>query len=240
MFVRVFNKENNVYYKSVVYGVINNRPRQRYITFNPNIDSYELIEENFDVVQVINNSEDKWITCKKSEVLQLEEYLKKYKYEIQSIKGYEDVVKNYDFLHKILKDNVAKRKEYEIKVKEPYDKEEWTYIYTQKDADEFMKFFVGFHDSVIDNVVYKESYDERTLNMFFDNSEWCGKAELCFEGLIAMNLRPPQELYFRQLFEGCLIVKDQCIYWANAYLKEEDLTYEGSYVKALNLKWRKI
>lgn len=55
-----------------------------------------------------------------------------------------------------------------------------------------------------------------------------------------MNLRPPQELYFRQLFEGCLIVKDQCIYWANAYLKEEDLTYEGSYVKVLNLKWRKI
>lgn len=57
---------------------------------------------------------------------------------------------------------------------------------------------------------------------------------------IQMNLRPPQELYFRQLFEGCLIVKDQCIYWANAYLKEEDLTYEGSYVKVLNLKWRKI
>ena len=61
MFVRVFDKENNVYYKSVVYGVINNMPRQRYIVFNPNIDSYELIEENFDVVQVINNSKNEWI-----------------------------------------------------------------------------------------------------------------------------------------------------------------------------------
>lgn len=55
-----------------------------------------------------------------------------------------------------------------------------------------------------------------------------------------MNLRSAQENISREIYEGCLIVKEQCIFWADDALKKEDLTYAGSYIKALNLKWRKI
>lgn len=43
-----------------------------------------------------------------------------------------------------------------ISVKSNEDAEEWNYIRTQEDADEFMKLFVGFHDSTLDKIVYEE------------------------------------------------------------------------------------
>lgn len=88
---------------------------------------------------------------------------------------------------------------------------------------------------------YEEDYSgQRTLRVTFDNSGWYGIVELCFEGLIAMNLRPALENCSRELYSGSLIVKDECIFWADEFLENENQDFSGSYIKALNLKWRKI
>ena len=87
---------------------------------------------------------------------------------------------------------------------------------------------------------YVEDYSERSLTVTFDNSGWYGVVELCFEGLISMNLRPAQENYSREIFSACLFVENECVFWADDALEKEDLNYTGSYIKALNLKWRKI
>lgn len=46
--------------------------------------------------------------------------------------------------------------------------------------------------------------------------------------------------YSREIMEATLMIKDETVLWADWYMKEEDLSYDGSYIKALNLKWRKI
>lgn len=151
-------------------------------------------------------------------------------------KTYQD----FDFMLRILSDRIVPKSDCSIQIREPNDTEQWTYIKTQSDADVFLKAFAGFHDSTLDKIQYVEDYSERNLTITFDNSGWYGVAELCFEGLIAMNLRPAQENYSREIFSACLLVEDECIFWADVDLDKEDLNYEGSFVKALNLKWRKI
>ncbi|BBF43781.1 hypothetical protein lbkm_2469 [Lachnospiraceae bacterium KM106-2] len=134
-----------------------------------------------------------------------------------------------------------KLSKYTPKVRCLHDEEEWNYICSQKDADEFMEAFVGFHDSTMDTMKYEENSEERRLTVIFDNSGWYGVVELCFEGLIAMNLRPAQENYSNEIYSACLIVgENQEIFWADEYQEKVDMSYEGSYIKALNLKWRKI
>ena len=52
MFVRVFDKENNLYYKSIVYGVIDSGYYEKYIVINPHSNTFELInyfDENTNV-----------------------------------------------------------------------------------------------------------------------------------------------------------------------------------------------
>lgn len=44
-----------------------------------------------------------------------------------------------------------------------------------------------------------EDYSHRTLNVTFNSSCWYGIAELCFEGLVSMNLRAQQENYSREI-----------------------------------------
>ena len=68
-----------------------------------------------------------------------------------------------------------------------------------------------------------------------------------FEGVLVFNLRPPAENHTGYIYSATLRVKDECIYWADGELNEEGfaedenghLNYCGSYIKALNLKWRK-
>lgn len=42
------------------------------------------------------------------------------------------------------------------------------------------------------------------------------------------------------LNDAILLIKDESVFWADSRLEEENLNYHGTYVKALNLKWRKL
>ena len=74
----------------------------------------------------------------------------------------------------------------------------------------------------------------------FDNSGWFGVVELCFEGIEILKIVPAGENCSREILEGSLIVEDESVFWSDCYMESIDLTYEGSMIKALNLKWRKI
>lgn len=154
--------------------------------------------------------------------------------------GYKQIFDNYEFLANILKDARIDKNAFELEIIELSDKNEWKYLDTQADADQFMKLFAGFHDARIDKILYEEDMQNRKLIMTADNSGWYGIVELCFEGLIAMNLRPPQENLSRELFSATLIIKDNMVFWADEKMIEEDMNYEFNFIKALNLKWKKI
>lgn len=74
-----------------------------------------------------------------------------------------------------------------------------------------MKLFAGFHDSTLDKLCYDESSGTTKLTATFDNSGWYGVAELCFEGVLALSLRPPKENCSREILDAVLLVQDETI-----------------------------
>ena len=252
MFARVFDKKTGFFYKSIIYGKIDIGYYERNIVYNPSEDTFELVDyldkENKDqsvlmpLIEVINSDRNEWVTYDKVNVLKLNRFFKSNGMDvfIKQYCGYDEVYQDFDFMLRILRDRRVPRRDCFIQIREPNDTDQWAYIKNQRDANDFFNAFAGFHDSTIDKIEYVEDYEERSLTITFDNSGWYGVAELCFEGLISMNLRPAQENFSREIFSACLFVEDECIFWADETLDKEDLNHKGSFIKALNLKWRKI
>ena len=245
MFVRVSDKTNNRYYKSLVYGLINRGFFEQAIVINPYTNCFELVSylekahpfpvPNYEVIQPEKGG---WMTATAADLLKRNLHSKGV--SVNYLSGFEDILNNRDFLSALLDRKSVPADQAGVQIRSFEDGQEWNYIVTQADADAFMNLFEGFHDSFLNTLTYQEDHAIRKVTAIFDNSCWYGIAELCFEGLIAMNLRPAQENCDRFIYDGTLLVKDECIFWADDALKEEDLSYEGSYIKALNLKWRKL
>lgn len=249
MFVRVFDKVKQRYYKSMVYCGINIGFYRQYVVINPCTGCFELVDyldksggEPTPLVEIIQDDHDEWVCYENAMLLKYKAYCKKHRREMKLnfLWGYRDVCEDFDFLTAILERGSVPIPGSGIRIRPLPDTETWNYIRSQEDADAFMKAFAGFHDSTLDRLVYEEGPDATKVTATFDNSCWYGIAQLCFEGILAVNIRPPRENYSREIFEATLLVRDETIFWADGYLEKEDLTWEGSYIKALNLKWRKI
>ena len=154
--------------------------------------------------------------------------------------GYLDVLENQAFLADILNNLSVSINAHQISVRTLGDKAEWNYVLTQKDADVFMKIFAGFHDSTIERINYSETNGTSIANIIFDNSGWFGVVELCFEATQMLKIIPAAENYSRELYEASLIVEKESIFWADSYMEHPNDSHEGSIIKALNLKWRKL
>jgi hypothetical protein len=251
MFARVFDKVDKRYYKSIIYGRIDPGWFERDIVYDSTKQAFVLADYidkgspkwYLPMIEVISGDVSEWMPREKVNVLELNRQLTDRSIDtgIKQFYGYEDVYSDTDFMLRILKDRIVPQIECSIQVREPGDAMQWTYIETQQDADEFFQAFAGFHDATLDQMHYFEDYGERRLTMRFDNSGWYGIAELCFEGLISMNLRPAQENFSREISCACLQIKDECVFWADeTELNSKDERYDGTFVKALNLKWRKV
>lgn len=97
-----------------------------------------------------------------------------------------------------------------------------------------------FYDSTLDRLTYEEEYGKAKLTALFDNSGWFGVIELCFEGLLALNLRPPLENCSREIFSATLLFREESVFWADDELTEENPSGQCTWIKALNLKWRQV
>ena len=104
-----------------------------------------------------------------------------------------------------------------------------------------MDLFAGFHDSTLESINYVEdSTGKKEVRAIFDNTGWFGIAELCFEGVQLLKIVPAGENYSREIFDATLFVNDSGIFWADDSLEMVDLSYEGSIIQSLCLKWRKL
>jgi len=249
MFVRVYDKPNSRYYKSIVYGTIGVGWFLQYIVLNPLENCFELVEyldkgikPAQPLVETIQRNNDDFKVYENTLLLKYKDYCKKKgkSMDINRLCGYFDVCENFEFIADIIENKSVSAVKYSIQLRQLSDNEEWKYIQTQEDANEFMKLFAGFHDSTLDKLIYNEEHGYTSVTSIFDNSGWYGVVELCFEGLLEFNIRPAKENYDRYIYEATMLVDNETIFWADGYMKNEDLAYNGSYIKAMNLKWRKI
>lgn len=163
-----------------------------------------------------------------------------YQGEVNLYRGYKDVFDDFAFMVEILQRGQIPKKRTVIKVRDNEDIEEWNYIKTQDDADSFMRVIAGFHDATVDKVIYEEDYGKRELRVIVDNSCWYGVVELCFEGLVRMNLWGFAENHSREIYDATLLICDESVFWADDRLETENMDYQGTWIKALNLKWKKL
>ena len=227
---------------------VSNHYRQT-VVLNPYTNCFELVstrdktKEGYSfLVETIRMDCDDWITCENAGLLKYKDYCKKNRKQdtIDWLWGYRDVCENFEFLSAVTHDKAIPVDKSGISVRGLSDADDWNYILTQKDADDFMALFVGFHDATLDKLVYEEEqYTSRAI-VTFDNSNWFGIVEICFEKISVIRLSPFDESYSRDIYEASLIVKDETVFWADEYMEKEDLSYDGHYIKALSMKWRKI
>ena len=250
MFVRVFDKEKNTYYKSMVYATVGIGWFLQYIVLNPHVRSFELVEyldKQYQpakpLVEIIQADHTEFIVYEGSQMLKYKQFCKTNGQRFVDVKrmmGYRDVLENHAFVADILTNHSVPIDAYEISPRNLSDTAEWNYILTQADADDFMKKFVGFHDSTLGKISYSESNSSTMVNAVFDNSGWFGIVELCFEGVQMLKIMPATENYSREIFEASLIVENESVFWADAYMEKPNYSYDGSIIRALNLKWRKL
>lgn len=250
MFVRVFDKEKNIYYKSIVYATVGIGWFLQYIVLNPHTQSFELVDyldKQFEpakpLIEIIQPDHEEFINYNGDQMLKYKHFCKTngYKFlDAMQMMGYPEVLENNAFLADIFVHRSVPFDAYRIPSKTFGDTTDWIYVHTQADADAFMKKFVGFHDSTLEKVHYSESNSSAVVNVIFDNSGWFGIVELCFEGVQILKIKPATENSSREIFEASLIIENESVFWADAYMEKPNNLYEGSIIRALNLKWRKI
>ena len=252
MFVRAFDKNKNLYYKSIVYATVGIGWFLQYIVLNPNTNTFDLIDyldksvsPAKPLVETIQPDHSDFIVYKGAQILKYKHFCKANgikPVDIEQMSGYPDVLENQAFLADILTNLSVPINAHKILVRNLSDTTEWNYVLTQEDADAFMKIFAGFHDSTIESINYSEANGTPITNIIFDNSGWFGVVELCFEAVQILKIMPATENYPRELYGASLIVEQESIFWADSYsyMKHPNDSYEGSIIKALNLKWRKV
>ena len=250
MFVRVFDKGKNNYFKSIVYATVGIGWFLKYIVLNPTTKEFVLVDyldKSIDpakaLVEIIQSNQLGFKIYTGSALLKYKYFCKDKGIEIEDIKqmiGYPDVCENYEFLTDIFEHHSVPIDAYKVDIRNLPDMNEWNYISSQEDADDFMKQFAYFHDSTLEKIQYTEDNAATSAVITFDNSGWFGVVELCFEGIKILKIVPAGEDYSREILEGALIVADESVFWSDCYMENINLKYEGSMIKALNLKWRKI
>ena len=259
MFVRVYDKAHKRYFKSVVYALLGTGYYEQAVVFDSENNRFVLTEyfdKDSDDLQPqyerINCADmENWVTRENAFLLKLKKYCRERGFDasgVCSFRGYEDVYQNFSFLLALLRDGTQDASVAGVLLRKNPDEGDWTYIRTQEDADEFMNLFACFHDAELKKIDYTEEYGCSKLTARFSNVGWYGIADLCFEGVFVLNLRPPTENHSGNLYFATLLVRDESIFWADGEVREEDFAedtnghihYNGSYIKALNLKWRNV
>ena len=248
MWVNVYDTEKGLFYKSMAYAKLNEGDREQTIVFNPQSGCFELVDrmdKNYYkpclLYEYMGGDLNGWTACEASALAELKQWAEEQgvRKMPDSCTGYPEVVGDREFMRKILRNKKVPLEETTVKPKENFSA--WHEIRTQEDANEFMTLFAGFHDAALKKLTYKEDYRGRTrVNAIFDNSCWFGVAELCFEGLLDLHLAAFGEYCLNEIDDGTLLVAATGVFWADGNLEAEDLSYEGDYIKARKLKWRKI
>lgn len=248
MFARVYDKSRGLYYKSMVYCAVHEGYYRQYVVVNPHSGCFELVDyldksgEPTPLVEFIQADHEGFVRYENAMLLKYKAYCKKHgkAMNVKFLWGYRDVCEHYDFLMAILERGSVPLPGSGVTLRGLPDADAWTYIRTQADADDFMKAFAAFHDSTLEKLTYEEGPGTSKVTAVFDNRGWFGIAELCFEGVLAVNIRPPRENFSRELWEGTLRVDKETVFWADQPVGAEKNLDCASFISALNLKWRKI
>ena len=263
MRVRVYDKEKDTYFKSEVYAIINTGYYEKLLVLTPEdmgncFMFYDYLDKTCNELPVLINSITlarpcDWIYLKSQSV---DEQLDKYKGLLKSnIKFFEYIGFSWlwddtDSLVKLLNGEAIPLRGsiFEGNLYSDINNIEWHYIETQDDLNMLMKQTCFFHDSIINEINYVSGSfvdADKTMNLTNErkvtvkiDSQQCENIEMIFEGVTALNLRPPLDNYFGDIYEASVIVKDASVYFCEGESDQIELNHGGTWIYAYSMKWR--
>ncbi|MCL2049742.1 MAG: hypothetical protein FWG87_13565 [Defluviitaleaceae bacterium] len=268
MYVRAFDNQRNVYFRSQVYAVINlGFYEKQLLVFSLNGDSYfkffECIDKsNPKTHKVLINSihvnacnpDTEWIHEINEDIdKNLDEYATVLDSDIRffEYEGYSWIYENKPLLTELLKGGVVSTKDYENKMlaTDAYKLENWHYVENPQDIDFIFAETNGFHDSVLKELNYVSGSYVDAENQMYDSdnvrqlilrfdSQWCRSIELVFDGVISLNLRPFLDNETSFLYDASLFVQDETIFFFDSQIDSVDTSYDGTWVQSYGLRWR--
>jgi len=268
MFVRIFDSQRNIYFRSEVYAIINSGWYEKrlvvfssddgsYFKFFDCIDKSDPTEPKILINSIISdgfNSAFEWILKSNDDVdKQLEDYANFLYDDIRFFEysGYQWIYENKSLLTELLKGSAVSTKGYEHQMLalNAYQLEGWYYIKEQKDIDFTLEQTYGFHDSVlkglnyisgayVDNENAMYCLDSKRSVTMYFDSQWCSNIEMVFEGVTALNLRPYSDNESSSVYSASLFLRDACIFFCDGEMNDIDKTYDGTWIESYGLRWR--
>jgi hypothetical protein len=268
MFVRIFDIQSNSYFKSEVYAVINSGwYEKQLVVFFSDSGSYLKFFDYLDksdpknpkaminsIFSGVSRSDFEWIYKRTDSVdKQLEDYAELLSDDVRffEYRGYSWIYDDKKLLAELLQGGVVSTKGFESKIldSDAHKLKGWNYIETQQDTDFFLEQTISLHDSELKELTYVSgSYvdennsmhctdSERRVTMIFE-SQWCRPVEMVFEGVTKLNLRPSSDNYTSNVYGATLLLHNTAVFFCDDALEDIDESYDGTWVKAYNLRWR--
>jgi len=268
MYVRVFDKKSNNYFKSEVYAIINSGWYGKQLVVVPSDDDYYL--KFFDyldksdpktpkvLINVVKSNDCycdiEWM-CQRSNSVDenLDEFAELLSEDIRffEYRGYAWIYNNKPLLVRLLNGDKVSIKGYENKIIDfnAYKIKDWNYIEDQKDVDFILEQTFSFHDTVLKELNYTSGsfVDDRNFMHCTDSirqitvrldSQMCRPIEMVFEGVTALNLRPCSDNHSSNLTDASLFVHNASIWFFDKLLDNIDKSYKGTWVESYGLRWR--
>lgn len=265
MRVRVFNKDTNNYFVSEVYAIINTGYYEKYLVLEETDNEryfrmFDFIDKSDKTILPVNINTissnelpEPWIYKTEPDLKYFTDKLDfKDKYNsIYNFRGYAFIFEQKDLLIILFKGNKVSYEEIMGNKKQICTKlAGWNYVESEKDIQNLMKAFCGFHDSVLRTLSYISGHkkDEngflildnvRQISMVFD-SQWSNSIEITFEAMLALNLRPAKDNYTSELFSATILLKDKTILFYDDHVTSEHKDYKGTWLNSLGMRWRFI
>lgn len=261
MIARVFDACQNKYYISEVYGIVNcggdlyivdgfedDREMLRLV---PHTDfstqpPYQMLIEGISE----NEPPFSWVYIERENMQEFNARSNGCE-DMHYFRGYQFIWAQQECLAQLIREGSILKKDL-VPQKITSKLDGWNYIETQEDITALMEFMVGFHDSVMRELHYISGdytlpdggicYTEacgKNLQVIFD-SEWSGSIELVFEAPRVLHLRFPGENYLAEIYDASVFVKDCKVYFYDSYMNEIPDSYEGTFIQAMGMRWRKI
>ena len=260
MRARVYDRTNNSFYISEVYGIIN-RSGDWFIVDHPtykkqvilveylNFNSPAPYEVNIEIIDTNPFSSEQWIYLHKLDMDIINTRINNIK-PLQYYNGFESIWKSSDALICLLETGSVDK--LLLNVPELSTKLlGWHYIENNNDIYELMSLYSGFHDSVIKEISYisGEYYDAKQKVMHLNiagskqvkvifNSDWAEELEIVLLAPRIIHFLPGEENYFSSLMEASILIKDQIVYFYDSYIETIEENYKGTYFKSMGLMWK--
>ena len=265
MIVRVYDRDDDSYFISEVYGIINMGYYERYLVIDkrnniPILRLIDFLDKNNKIEQgmlsvninVISNNffSIEWIVKKQEELVDIQEDTIDKEKDIFYFRGYSFIYQNKEVLMRLMNKNAISINKF-IGFKEvctEYD--DWNYIYTENDIRHIMEEFERFEDAVLVSANYisgagrmnggicAEDYI-RQVEMIFDNM--CNKSiRIVFEGVLSFNLYPAEDNYCSDIYQATILRHKETIYFYTQEVKEIDEQNTGTWINSLGMRWKFI